>query len=88
MPVPGDISSAAFLLVAGMIVPDARVTIEHVGVNPTRAGVLDALEAMGARIERQAARATRDGGEPRRARSPARAASSGNQRRGLRSSRG
>jgi 3-phosphoshikimate 1-carboxyvinyltransferase len=48
--VPGDISSAAFLLVAGAIVPDARVTLHRVGVNPTRTGVLDVLEAMGARI--------------------------------------
>lgn len=50
--VPGDISSAAFLLVAAAVVPDARVTITGVGVNPTRTGVLDALEAMGARVER------------------------------------
>jgi len=48
--VPGDISSAAFLLVAGAIVDDARVTLHRVGVNPTRTGVLDVLEAMGARI--------------------------------------
>jgi len=48
--VPGDISSAAFLLVAGAIVGDARVTLHRVGVNPTRTGVLDVLEAMGARI--------------------------------------
>jgi 3-phosphoshikimate 1-carboxyvinyltransferase len=50
--VPGDISSAAFLLVAGAIVPEARVTLDSVGVNPTRTGVLDALAAMGARLER------------------------------------
>jgi len=49
--VPGDISSAAFLLVAGAIVRDARVTVERVGVNPTRTGILVALEAMGARVE-------------------------------------
>ena len=48
--VPGDISSAAFLLVAGAIVGQARVTLHKVGMNPTRTGVLDALEAMGARI--------------------------------------
>ena len=64
--VPGDISSAAFLLVAGLIVPEARVTVEDVGVNPTRTGLLDVLEAMGARIERARPRAsTREGGEPR-----------------------
>ena len=48
--VPGDISSAAFFLVAGSIVEDAHVTIGHVGVNPTRTGLLDVLEAMGARV--------------------------------------
>jgi 3-phosphoshikimate 1-carboxyvinyltransferase len=49
--VPGDISSAAFLLVAGAVVADARVTLHGVGVNPTRTGVLDVLQAMGARIQ-------------------------------------
>ncbi len=48
--VPGDISSAAFLLVAGAIVRDGRVAIADVGVNPTRTGVLDALDAMGATV--------------------------------------
>jgi 3-phosphoshikimate 1-carboxyvinyltransferase len=50
--VPGDVSSAAFLLVAGAIVPDARVTVTRVGVNATRTGVLDVLEAMGAALRR------------------------------------
>jgi 3-phosphoshikimate 1-carboxyvinyltransferase len=48
--VPGDISSAAFLLVAGALVGDAQVTLHRVGVNPTRTGLLDVLEAMGARV--------------------------------------
>jgi 3-phosphoshikimate 1-carboxyvinyltransferase len=48
--VPGDISSAAFLLVAGLVVPDARVKVHRVGVNPTRTGVLDVLTAMGASV--------------------------------------
>jgi 3-phosphoshikimate 1-carboxyvinyltransferase len=48
--VPGDISSAAFLLVAGAVVGDSRVTVAGVGLNPTRTGVLEALEAMGARL--------------------------------------
>ncbi|MEB3294028.1 MAG: 3-phosphoshikimate 1-carboxyvinyltransferase [Synechococcales bacterium] len=48
--VPGDISSAAFWLVAGAIVPGSDLTIENVGVNPTRTGVLEALQAMGADI--------------------------------------
>lgn len=49
--VPGDISSAAFWLVAGALVPDADLTIENVGLNPTRTGILEVLEQMGARIE-------------------------------------
>jgi 3-phosphoshikimate 1-carboxyvinyltransferase len=59
--VPGDISSAAFFLVAGALVPDGAVTVQGVGVNPTRTGVLDALEAMGARVGRSAAESE---GEP------------------------
>lgn len=49
--VPGDISSAAFLLVAGAVVPDSRILIEDVGSNPTRAGLLDAMRAMEAQID-------------------------------------
>ena len=49
--VPGDISSAAFWLVAGVIHPDAEVAIRNVGLNPTRAGVLTVLREMGADIE-------------------------------------
>lgn len=49
---PGDLSSAAFLLVAAAIVPGSRVTLTHVGLNPTRTGILDILSAMGARIVR------------------------------------
>lgn len=48
--VPGDISSAAFWLVAGAIVPDSELVIENVGVNPTRTGILEALAMMGADI--------------------------------------
>ena len=48
--VPGDISSAAFWLVAAAIAPEAELLIQNVGINPTRTGVLDALEAMGADI--------------------------------------
>lgn len=48
--VPGDISSAAFWLVAASIVPGSDVVIENVGVNPTRTGILEALQAMGADI--------------------------------------
>jgi len=49
--VPGDISSAAFWLVAGLIVPDSELLIENVGVNPTRTGVLEVLSMMGADIQ-------------------------------------
>jgi 3-phosphoshikimate 1-carboxyvinyltransferase len=50
--VPGDLSSAAFLVAAALVSPaDGRLTLEHVGVNPTRAGFLDALALFGARIE-------------------------------------
>ncbi|NHC33748.1 3-phosphoshikimate 1-carboxyvinyltransferase [Scytonema millei] len=49
--VPGDISSAAFWLVAGAIVPDSELVVENVGVNPTRTGILAALEMMGADIQ-------------------------------------
>jgi 3-phosphoshikimate 1-carboxyvinyltransferase len=59
--VPGDVSSAAFLLVAAAIVADARVTLHRVGVNPTRTGVLDVLQAMGATIATSQAA---DEGEP------------------------
>ncbi len=48
--VPGDISSAAFWLVAASIVPEAELVIENVGLNPTRTGVLEVLQQMGADI--------------------------------------
>jgi len=48
--VPGDISSAAFWLVAAAITPGSELIIENVGVNPTRTGILDALQAMEADI--------------------------------------
>jgi 3-phosphoshikimate 1-carboxyvinyltransferase len=48
--VPGDISSAAFWLVAGSIVPNSDLVIENVGVNPTRTGILEVLTEMGADI--------------------------------------
>ena len=49
--VPGDISSAAFWLVAGALVPGSDLTIENVGLNPTRTGILEVLDQMGANIE-------------------------------------
>jgi 3-phosphoshikimate 1-carboxyvinyltransferase len=49
--VPGDISSAAFFLVAAAIVPNANVRLKKVGLNPTRTGILEVLKNMGAKIE-------------------------------------
>ncbi|WP_419816380.1 3-phosphoshikimate 1-carboxyvinyltransferase [Glacieibacterium sp.] len=60
--VPGDISSAAFVIVASLIVPGSDVTITNVGVNPTRDGLLRALIAMGGNIEILSPRTV--GGEP------------------------
>jgi 3-phosphoshikimate 1-carboxyvinyltransferase len=51
--VPGDISSAAFFLVAGLIVPGSELLIRGVGVNPTRTGIIDILQAMGGDITLQ-----------------------------------
>jgi 3-phosphoshikimate 1-carboxyvinyltransferase len=49
--VPGDISSAAFWLVAGAITPGAELIVENVGLNPSRTGILEVLQQMGARID-------------------------------------
>ena len=48
--VPGDISSAAFWLVAGLIVPNSRIVLENVGMNQTRTGILDVIAQMGGRV--------------------------------------
>lgn len=45
--VPGDISSAAFFLGAGLIIPNSQIHLVNVGINPTRTGILDVIEAMG-----------------------------------------
>jgi 3-phosphoshikimate 1-carboxyvinyltransferase len=58
--VPGDISSAAFLLVAGLLAREGRVTLDEVGVNPTRTGIVDVLRAMGAALETGTVTASRD----------------------------
>jgi 3-phosphoshikimate 1-carboxyvinyltransferase len=49
--VPGDISSAAFFIVAALIVPGSELLIKGVGINPTRTGIIDILQAMGGSIE-------------------------------------
>ncbi|EUJ52370.1 3-phosphoshikimate 1-carboxyvinyltransferase [Paenilisteria rocourtiae] len=48
--VPGDISSAAFFIVAGLIVPNSKIRLENVGINPTRTGIIDVVKAMGGKI--------------------------------------
>ncbi|SMQ79048.1 3-phosphoshikimate 1-carboxyvinyltransferase [Sphingopyxis terrae subsp. ummariensis] len=60
--VPGDPSSAAFFIVAALLVPGSDVTIANVGLNPTRAGLVEVLKAMGGDIELLDAREV--GGEP------------------------
>ena len=60
--VPADISSAAFFLVAGSIAEDSELVLEHVGINPTRTGVIDILKLMGGDITLENQREV--GGEP------------------------
>ena len=48
--VPGDISSAAYFIAAGLIVPGSEIRIRHVGINPTRDGILQVAKAMGGNI--------------------------------------
>ncbi|HMT48444.1 MAG TPA: 3-phosphoshikimate 1-carboxyvinyltransferase [Novosphingobium sp.] len=60
--VPGDPSSAAFFMVAALVVPGSDLVIENVGLNPTRAGLVEVLRAMGGSIEELNAREV--GGEP------------------------
>lgn len=60
--VPGDISSAAYFIAAGLLVPDSEILIKDIGVNPTRAGILKVCEDMGADITLLNQR--KEGGEP------------------------
>lgn len=60
--VPGDISSAAFFIVAALLVPGSELLIRNVGINPTRTGILDILTAMGASLQTVNPRET--SGEP------------------------
>lgn len=59
--VPGDISSAAFFLVAGAIVPNSKIVLNNVGLNETRTGILDVMKKMGANISKKNVRES--GGE-------------------------
>jgi 3-phosphoshikimate 1-carboxyvinyltransferase len=61
--IPGDISSAAFFIVAALITPNSELLIENVGINPTRTGLLDALIQMGGKIVVYP-RKKRNGAEP------------------------
>jgi 3-phosphoshikimate 1-carboxyvinyltransferase len=49
--VPADISAAAFFMVAAAIIPGAEILLRNVGVNPTRTGIIDALQQMGAEVK-------------------------------------
>lgn len=60
--VPGDPSSAAFAIIAALLVPGSRVVVENVGLNPLRTGLFTTLREMGATLEVQNART--EGGEP------------------------
>lgn len=60
--VPGDISSAAYFLVAGLIAEDSEITIKNVGINPTRDGIIDVIKMMGGDIT--FANVNADSGEP------------------------
>ncbi|HSG06658.1 MAG TPA: 3-phosphoshikimate 1-carboxyvinyltransferase, partial [Nitrospiria bacterium] len=60
--IPGDLSSAAFFIVAATVVKNSEITIRQVGVNPTRSGLLDLLIRMGAEIRRE--NETEVNGEP------------------------
>jgi 3-phosphoshikimate 1-carboxyvinyltransferase len=62
MEVPGDFSSAAFFIVASLIIPGSEIVVKNVGINPTRTGLLDVLGKMGAGIE--IANARNISGEP------------------------
>ena len=62
--VPGDISSAAFWIVAGLCHPNSRVLVRGVGLNPSRTGIIDALQAMGAGENLQLLNERTEGGEP------------------------
>lgn len=52
--IPGDLSSAAFWLAAGLIVPGSDLVLENVGINPTRTGLLEVIEKMGGQLSYQA----------------------------------
>ena len=62
--IPGDVSSAAFWLVAGLCHPNARIMVRNVGINPSRMGIIEALRAMGAGPSLRLTEERMVGGEP------------------------
>ena len=60
--VAGDLSSASFFIVAGLIAPDAELRLRHIGINPSRTALIEALKSIGARIDIENPRVAR--GEP------------------------
>jgi 3-phosphoshikimate 1-carboxyvinyltransferase len=49
--IPGDISMASYFITAALLVPNSDIVVKNVGVNPTRAGIIDIYKSMGAKIE-------------------------------------
>lgn len=49
--IPGDISSAAYFIAAGLIIPNSKIILKNVGLNPTRTGIIDVVKSMGGNIE-------------------------------------
>ncbi|MFH0826658.1 MAG: 3-phosphoshikimate 1-carboxyvinyltransferase [Candidatus Omnitrophota bacterium] len=62
--VPGDLSSAAFFMVLGVLAPKSRILINKVSLNPSRTGVIRVLKRMGARIKTKKRSVSKNGGEP------------------------
>lgn len=60
--IPGDMSSASYFLIAAILCPDSEIIIRNVGTNPTRAGILEAIEAMGGQVSMENRR--EESGEP------------------------
>lgn len=60
--VPGDISSAAFFMTAALLIPGSSIVLKNTGINPTRTGILEVFQAMGAKIQVQ--NPSQSGGEP------------------------
>ena len=62
--IPGDVSSAGFLIVAAILLPNSHLVLKFVGINPSRLGLLSVLKRMGADIKIMPIRSSKTGGEP------------------------